>query len=790
MCAEYVTHAQRYLDLGYIPIPIQPNTKRPSVPRWQDTADNRDWVADYILGHPNDSLGLLTGEITALDGDILDTHVAKEVAQWVQSRFPSALPRVGARPKFLFLFGVDQIRSKRASAVFTDAEGRRHRLELLGKGQQFVAHGVHPQTNQPYLWPKGSPVDQSVCALDLPTFTEADWEEVQQVFEQACLARGFIRQQDGSDGAELSNDTPFPLAGLTLEDARDALEYVPNDDLEYDDYLSIGLALHQQSNGDREWFDVWDAWASTSSKNGGTAYNWQRWRSFDSSRGGGVTMRSVVRRAELAGWTRPEQVEGAMATTASAQGFEDLNCDGYPDLSHDALALMLGEAGGWNERARYVRGWGKWMFWTGSRWQRDEVLKHMTEVRNFLRQVGNRLEAVAEQRALHDPSEKAAKLRNRAKQDMKTLRQHPTAAAVEVTARSNEQLAAGVDQWDANLDVLGTPDGVVDLRTGALREGVQEDYVTKHTCVGPENRSPELWLSFLHTAMKGDAEMVRFLQVLCGYMLTGHTNEHKLPFLFGPGGNGKSVFANTLHNILSDYSARAPAEAFLASRGERHPTDLAGLQGARLVIGSELPAGRAWNESAIKDLTGGDPITARYMRQDFFTYTPQFTLLIVGNHQPSISTVDDAMRRRVLLIPFDAQIPEHQRDRDLAAKLEKEYGEILNWMVEGAIRWYVEGLVVPQSVINATQDYLESEDVLGQFIADELVPDPDADIPSGDLYARYTDWCQRHGGRAMSHRALSQSLKERGLAIQKTRGPRILIGFRLAPLKELNTAWM
>lgn len=311
MCAEYVTHAQRYLDLGYIPIPIQPNTKRPSVPRWQDTADNRDWVADYILGHPNDSLGLLTGEITALDGDILDTHVAKEVAQWIQSRFPTALPRVGARPKFLFLFGVDQIKSKRASAVFTDAEGRRHRIELLGKGQQFVAHGVHPQTNQPYLWPKGSPVDQSMCALDLPTFTDADWEEVQQVFEKACLARGFIRQQDGSDGAELSTDTPFPMAGLTLEDAREALDYVPNDDLEYDDYLSIGLALHQQSNGDREWFDVWDAWASSSVKNSGTAYNWQRWRSFDSAKPGGLTMRSILQRAEFAGWTRPGHIEGA-----------------------------------------------------------------------------------------------------------------------------------------------------------------------------------------------------------------------------------------------------------------------------------------------------------------------------------------------------------------------------------------------------------------------------------------------------------------------------------------------
>ncbi|MDZ7752754.1 MAG: phage/plasmid primase, P4 family [Gammaproteobacteria bacterium] len=481
--------------------------------------------------------------------------------------------------------------------------------------------------------------------------------------------------------------------------------------------------------------------------------------------------------------------QGEIASSGNAPAAIDRDDESHPDLSHDELALLLGSIGGWNSRARYVASWDRWLFWSGSRWEVDDRLRHMTEARHFLRQVARDLEAWARRQAekCHDATE-AEKVERWARNEAKTLRQAGTRTSVESTARSNPELAASVEQWDGCLDLLGTPGGTVDLRTGELRPAARDDYITKHTRIEPVAGEPSLWLRFLATAMRGDSEMVAFLQRLAGYALTGYTTEHKLPFAFGSGGNGKSVFANTLHSILADYAARAPAEAFLSAKGERHPTDLAGLQGARLVVGSELPAGRAWNESVIKDLTGGDPITARFMRQDYFTYKPQFTILIVGNHQPSIGAVDEAMRRRLLLIPFTATIPASQRDPKLEAKLRDEHGAILQWMIEGAVEWYRHGLCVPASVIAATDDYLDAEDLLGQFMADEMRLDPQTDVPSSVVYERHRDWCRAHGTREWSQRALTQALRERGITIKKDREARKLQGWRVVTLVESTTS--
>ena len=460
----------------------------------------------------------------------------------------------------------------------------------------------------------------------------------------------------------------------------------------------------------------------------------------------------------------------------------DLAADSYADLSHDDLALRLGKAGGWNDRAQYVAAWNRWLFWDGSRWLPDESLRHMSWIRDFLRQVAHDHEQHEEQRAAACSSHsEAEKIMKAARNEAKLLKQSNSRVSVESTARSNPELAATVEQWDADLDLLGTPEGTVDLHTGELREAERSDYITKHVEVKPVREEPRRWLKFLHTVMQGDEEMIEFLQRLAGYMLTGHTSEHKLPFIFGPGGNGKSVFANTLHSIMADYATRAPAEAFLSTQSERHPTDLAGLQGARLVVGSELPAGRMWNESVIKDLTGGDPISARFMRQDYFTFTPQFTLLVVGNHQPKIGAVDDAMRRRLLLIPFNASISPERKDTQLEAKLVEEHGAILQWMIEGAVEWRQYGLDVPDRVTAATDDYLEAEDVLGQFIEEELIPDIQKDVQSSKVYERFQIWCEEHGIRAWSSHALTQALRERGLERKKTNKGMFFQNYKLTP---------
>jgi putative DNA primase/helicase len=213
-------------------------------------------------------------------------------------------------------------------------------------------------------------------------------------------------------------------------------------------------------------------------------------------------------------------------------------------------------------------------------------------------------------------------------------------------------------------------------------------------------------MKFLSDVTAGDRELQAFLQRMAGYCLTGTTTEQVLFFLWGTGANGTGTFLNTLRGIWGDYAAVAPMDTFVVTRSESHPTDVAGLRGARLVIAQENQSGHQWDEAKIKALTGGDPMSARFMRQDFFTYTPQFKLAISGNHKPSLHSVDEAIRRRMRLPPFNVKIPERDRDPDLPEKLRAEWQGILRWALDGCLEWQRTGLAPPAVVLEATNDYL------------------------------------------------------------------------------------
>jgi putative DNA primase/helicase len=188
-----------------------------------------------------------------------------------------------------------------------------------------------------------------------------------------------------------------------------------------------------------------------------------------------------------------------------------------------------------------------------------------------------------------------------------------------------------------------------------------------------------------------------------------------LVFLFGTGANGKSVFVSTVMGILGDYAIVAPMETFVASKYDRHPTEIAKLMGARLVVAQETQKGRRWDESKIKMLTGGDKLTGRFMRGDFFDFKPTHKLLISGNHKPSLRNVDEAIRRRLLLVPFVVQIPAAERDPRLVDKLKAEWPAILRWMIDGCLEWRRDGLRVPAVVRTATDEYLADNDTLAQW---------------------------------------------------------------------------
>jgi putative DNA primase/helicase len=299
------------------------------------------------------------------------------------------------------------------------------------------------------------------------------------------------------------------------------------------------------------------------------------------------------------------------------------------------------------------------------------------------------------------------------------------------------------------------------------------------TAVSPDGGDCPTWRTFLHRVTAGDEELQLFLQRKAGYALTGLTREHALFFLFGLGANGKSVYLNTLAGILDEYHRTAAIETFTASTQDRHPTDLAGLRGARLVTAIETEEGRRWAESRIKSLTGGDKIAARFMRQDYFEFTPQFKLVIAGNHKPGLRSVDEAIRRRFNLIPFTVHIPPEERDETLTEKLKAEWPGILSWMIEGCLSWQQRGLQSPSVVTAATAEYLESEDALMSWVEERCERDPRAWTSATNLFVSWKHWADVAGEPGGSTKRFSQKLEERGFEKVRNRDGRGFQGLRI-----------
>jgi putative DNA primase/helicase len=292
--------------------------------------------------------------------------------------------------------------------------------------------------------------------------------------------------------------------------------------------------------------------------------------------------------------------------------------------------------------------------------------------------------------------------------------------AVEELARNAPGVGVTTDIFDRSPYVLGTPAGHVDLHTGRPMAPDPSLYITMSTSVAPdESCAIPMWTAFLNQVTCGDAGVIRVLQQWCGYSLTGDTSEQKLAFVYGAGGNGKGVLMRTIADILGTYAHRAKPVTF--ATGERHPTEIAAMRGKRFVYCSETERGQTWAAGLIKDITGGDKLRARFMRQDEFEFQPEFKLIVSGNDEPQIESVDQAMRRRFFVIPFDRQFEGSNQDPHLGEKLRREWPGILWWMIQGCLDWQQHGLVLPERVRTATERYFERQDVFTQWLEEHAV---------------------------------------------------------------------
>jgi putative DNA primase/helicase len=416
-----------------------------------------------------------------------------------------------------------------------------------------------------------------------------------------------------------------------------------------------------------------------------------------------------------------------------------------PEFADDSLGLEFSRR--FSPALRYVDKWGKWMAWDGKVWRQDNTLRVYDLVRRVCRVASAEAKGAVRQR----------------------LASGKTIAAVEKLVRSDRRHAATVEQWDSNPWLLNTPDGVLDLKTGETGPHEADHHMTRITASSVGGECP-LWLAFLAKVTNKSTELCEYLQRVSGYCLTGLTTEHAMFFAYGTGRNGKGVFLNTLAAIMGDYGRISPVGTFTAATYDRHDAELAFLQGARLVTAQETEEGRQWAEARVKSLTGGDPITAHFMRQDYFTFIPQFKLFIAGNHKPGLRNIDEAIKSRFNLVPFEVTIPKNERDIELPEKLRGEWPGILQWAVDGCLAWQRSGLQAPDVVRKATDNYFEAEDSMGLWIAEACLTGEWRWGSSAELFKSWSAWARTAGEPAVSQKRFGDALESRGFPRKRKPG--------------------
>lgn len=432
-------------------------------------------------------------------------------------------------------------------------------------------------------------------------------------------------------------------------------------------------------------------------------------------------------------------------------------------VTEDSAAQQFVELHG--DKLRYCHSHGKWFRWNGFYWEVNNTSLAFHHARELARQL-----------AANEDDRKRYKIEATS-----------FAGGVERFARCDPKIAITMEFWDRDPWLLGTPGGTVDLRTGILRPASLEDGITKVTAATPDSSDCPRWLRFLVETTGDDGELIRFLQQWCGYCLTGVTQEHALVFVYGPGGNGKSVFLNTVTTILKDYAVTSAMETFTASTGDKHPTDLAMLAGARLVTASETEEGRAWAEARIRSLTGGDPISARFMRRDFFTYVPTFKLIVIGNHKPVLHNVDDAAKRRFNIVPFT--LKPAKPDRELGQKLMQEAPGILQWMIDGCLDWKQSGLIRPNCVTEATAEYFSDQDLFRHWLEEECICEPgniDRSASSSSLFKSWSDYAKGAGHKPGTTSTFKDNLTTAGFKFYRGAKAREFFGISIRPKLALD----
>lgn len=404
---------------------------------------------------------------------------------------------------------------------------------------------------------------------------------------------------------------------------------------------------------------------------------------------------------------------------------------------------------------RYCGPWKCWLVWTGKRWERDirGLVRHWAKltVRGIYAEAG----------ALEDDGDRSTLVKWARKSESAAAR-----AAMVTLATSEPSIAIAHNALDADPWLLNCENGTVDLRTGALSPHDRRQLITKLAPVAYDPDAPcPTWDAFL-ARVQTASELRGFLQRAAGYALTGIIRENALFFSYGrDGANGKSTYHETILAMMGDYGGPAARKLiFRSPNSDRHPTELADLFGRRFVRCSEVEEGQAFDEALVKDLTGGDTISARRMHEDFWSFFPSHKLFLAGNHKPTVRGDDGGIWRRMRLIPWAVTIPKNEQDTGLSAKLRAELPGILSWAVRGCLEWQTRGLDEPAEVREATREYRAESDALGEFLAHYVKFEESGRVPRAQLRSVYERYCGDNGAEPFGARRFSGRLRENGVS--------------------------
>jgi len=446
--------------------------------------------------------------------------------------------------------------------------------------------------------------------------------------------------------------------------------------------------------------------------------------------------------------------------------------DGHT-LTDDGNALRLIDAH--HHELRYAPQRGGWLHWTGHRWAWDQA----GTVHEHARHIARDLPLLSKAEEKH----KEYSLSARALANMVRV------------AQTDPRIVAHADDLDRRPYELNTPSGIVDLRTATIHPADPAALHTRTTAVDVDlDSKPKRWLDFLAETFAGDPELTTYVQRLLGVSLLGVVLEQLLPFAYGVGANGKTTLLDVAQHVIGigdeGYSISAPAEMLLATTHQGHPTEIARLSGARLVVTSELEEGQRFAEARVKQLTGRDAISGRFMRQDWFTFTPTHTLWLLANHQPHVRSGGPAFWRRLRLLPFLHTVPTAHRDPALAERLiETEGPQILGWLIHGCANYLTSGLGEPESVQLATEAYAKDQDTVTRFVEECCETGSHTQqgmaAPVPKMRTEYETWCRNEGESPLSARGLTMALTQRfGVVSHRSRTSRHYLGIRILSVTD------